>query len=91
MPPVDGGETLYQRLASGIRFVFKNQILLGTMSLDMFAVLFGGAVAMLPVFAAEVLIVGPQGLGFLRAAPMVGAVMMSLVLAYRPPMVNAGR
>ena len=85
------GETLLQRLSSGIKFVFKNQILLGTMSLDMFAVLFGGAIAMLPVFAAEVLMVGPQGLGFLRAAPMVGAVMMSLIMAHRPPMIHAGR
>lgn len=85
------GETLLQRLSSGIKFVFKNQVLLGTMSLDMFAVLFGGAIAMLPIFAAEVLFVGPQGLGFLRAAPMVGAVMMSLVMAHRPPMVHAGR
>jgi MFS family permease len=85
------GETLYQRLSSGLKFVFKNQVLLGAMSLDMFAVLFGGAVAMLPIFAAEVLMVGPQGLGFLRAAPMLGAVAMSLVMAHRPPMVHAGR
>lgn len=91
VPPVTLEETLYQRLASGIRFVFKNQILLGSMTLDMFAVLFGGAVAMLPVFAAEVLFVGPQGLGFLRAAPMAGAVLMSLILAYRPPAERAGR
>jgi MFS family permease len=84
-------ETIKQRLISGLRFVFRNQILLGTMSLDMFAVLFGGAVAMLPVFAAEILFVGPQGLGFLRAAPMAGAVIMSLFLAYRPPMDHAGR
>jgi MFS family permease len=84
-------ETLFQRLASGLRFVFKNQILLGSMSLDMFAVLFGGAIAMLPVFAAEILMVGPQGLGFLRAAPMLGSVLMSVVLAHRPPLVNAGR
>jgi MFS family permease len=84
-------ETIKQRLSSGLKFVFRNQILLGTMSLDMFAVLFGGAVAMLPIFAAEILFVGPQGLGFLRAAPMVGAVLMSLLLAYRPPAVNAGK
>lgn len=90
-PKFIAGEKLYQRLSSGLKFVFNNQILLGAMSLDMFAVLFGGAVAMLPVFAAEVLMVGPQGLGFLRAAPMIGAVMMSLVMAHRPPMVNAGR
>jgi MFS family permease len=90
-PLVEEKESLYQRLSSGIKFVFKNQVLFGTMSLDMFAVLFGGAVAMLPVFAAEVLNVGPQGLGFLRSAPMAGAVIMSLVIAYRPPMVNAGK
>lgn len=89
-PPVEG-ETLFQRLSSGLKFVFNNQVLLGAMSLDMFAVLFGGAVAMLPIFSAEVLMVGPQGLGFLRAAPMAGAVMMSLVMAHRPPMVYAGR
>jgi MFS family permease len=91
VPPVEEKETLYQRLASGIRFVFRNQVLLGSMTLDMFAVLFGGAVAMLPIFAAEVLFVGPQGLGFLRAAPMAGAVMMSMLLAYRPPAERAGR
>ena len=68
-PPRVEGETLIQRLSTGLKFVYNNQILLGAMSLDMFAVLFGGAVAMLPVFAAEVLNVGPQGLGFLRAAP----------------------
>jgi MFS family permease len=89
--PVEEKESLYQRLSSGIKFVFKNQVLFGTMSLDMFAVLFGGAIAMLPVFAAEVLNVGPQGLGFLRSAPMAGAVIMSLIIAYRPPMANAGR
>ncbi|MEI6437065.1 MAG: MFS transporter [Bacteroidota bacterium] len=89
--PSSFDETLFERLSSGLKFVFKNQILLGAMSLDMFAVLFGGAVAMLPVFAAEVLKVGPQGLGFLRAAPMVGAVLMSLIIAHRPPMIHAGR
>jgi MFS family permease len=88
---IDTNETLFQRLSSGLKFVFKNQILLGSMSLDMFAVLFGGAIAMLPVFAAEILMVGPKGLGFLRAAPMVGSVLMSIVLAHKPPMVNAGR
>ncbi|MEI7981693.1 MAG: MFS transporter, partial [Bacteroidota bacterium] len=90
-PSLAEGESLFQRLSSGVKFVFNHQVLLGAMSLDMFAVLFGGAVAMLPVFAAEILFVGPQGLGFLRAAPMVGAVMMSLVMAHRPPMVHAGR
>ncbi len=91
VPQSPAGETLYQRLSSGLKFVFNNQVLLGAMSLDMFAVLFGGAVAMLPIFAAEVLMVGPQGLGFLRAAPMLGAVAMSLVMAHRPPLVHAGK
>jgi MFS family permease len=91
VPPVTSEESLYQRLSSGIRFVFKNQILLGSMTLDMFAVLFGGAIAMLPIFAAEVLKVGPQGLGFLRSAPMVGAVIMSMLIAYRPALANAGK
>jgi MFS family permease len=90
-PAIDEDETIMQRLANGIRFVFSNQLLLGAMALDMFAVLFGGAVAMLPVFAAEVLKVGPEGLGLLRASPMVGALLMSVVLAYRPPMARAGR
>ncbi|NCA74754.1 MAG: MFS transporter [Alphaproteobacteria bacterium] len=90
-PPVNEEEKLLQRLSSGLKFVFRNQVLSGAMSLDMFAVLFGGAVAMLPVFAAEVLMVGPQGLGFLRAAPMAGAVIMSLFIAHRPPMARAGR
>lgn len=90
-PPWQPGETLRGRLSSGLKFVFRHQVLWGAMSLDMFAVLFGGAVAMLPVFAAEVLKVGPQGLGMLRAAPMAGAVIMSLVMAHRPPMVHAGR
>jgi len=82
---------LLPRLSSGLKFVFRNQILLGAMTLDMFAVLFGGAVAMLPVFAAEILMTGPQGLGFLRAAPMIGAVIMSVIMAHRPPLAHAGR
>jgi len=90
-PVYEKGETLLHRLSGGLKFVLKNQILLGAMSLDMFGVLFGGAVAMLPVFAAEVLKVGPEGLGFLRSAPMMGAVIMGTILAYRPPMVKAGK
>lgn len=84
-------ETLLQRIVSGIKFVTRNQVLFGSMSLDMLAVLFGGALSMLPVFAAEVLNTGAQGLGFLRAAPMAGAVIMSVFLAYRPPKVSAGK
>jgi len=90
MPIKETQESIVQSIRSGVQFVFQNQILLGALSLDMFAVLFGGAVAMLPVFAAEVLFVGPQGLGFLRAAPAAGAVIMALYLAYHPPLKNTG-
>lgn len=85
--PADG---MIASLGAGIRFVFAERVLLGALSLDLFAVLFGGAVALLPVFAADILHVGPQGLGFLRAAPAVGAVGMSLWLAHRPPFRRAG-
>lgn len=80
-----------QSLGEGLGFVWKNQILLGAMSLDLFAVLFGGAPALLPIFAADVLKVGPQGLGVLRAAPAVGSILMAFVLAHRPAMKQAGR
>jgi hypothetical protein len=75
----------------GIRFVMHQPIVLGAMALDMFSVLFGGAVALLPIFASEILHVGPQGLGVMQAAPAVGAVTMSLVLTHRRPMQRAGR
>jgi MFS family permease len=77
-------------LATGIRFVRSQPVILGALTLDLFSVLFGGAVALLPVFAAEILHAGPEGLGILRAAPAVGAVAMSLVLAHRPPLRRAG-
>lgn len=80
-----------ENLTAGIRFVLKNQILIGALALDMLAVFFGGATSMLPVFASEVLKTGPEGLGILRAAPFAGSVMMGLVLAHRPPMKRAGR
>jgi len=91
MPVKEAQETIGQSIRTGVQFVFQNQVVLGALSLDMFAVLFGGAVAMLPVFAAEVLRVGPQGLGFLRAAPAAGAVLMALYLAYHPPLKNTGK
>lgn len=84
-------ESLFKSLSTGIKFVFKNQIILGALALDMFAVLFGGAVAMLPVFADQIFHTGPQGLGFLRAAPFFGSVIMSLYLAYNPPVHNSGK
>jgi MFS family permease len=84
-------ETLQQSLAGGLKFVFSNQIILGALSLDLFAVLFGGAVAMLPAFAGEILFVGPMELGFLRASPAVGAIFTAIILAYKPITKNAGR
>jgi MFS family permease len=83
-------DSFFESLTTGIRFVRSQPIILGALSLDLFSVLFGGAVALLPVFAAEILHVGPQGLGVLRAAPAVGAVLMSLVLAHLPPLRRAG-
>lgn len=88
---VPSGDSFLQSLATGIRFVRSQPVVLGALTLDLFSVLFGGAVALLPVFAAEILRVGPQGLGLLRAAPAVGAVLMSLVMAHRPPLRRAGR
>jgi MFS family permease len=84
-------ESFIQSLTTGIRFVRNQPIVLGALSLDLFSVLFGGAVALLPVFAAEILNVGPEGLGVLRAAPAVGAVSMSVLLAHLPPLRRAGR
>jgi hypothetical protein len=83
--------SIFQSLGEGLRFVFSRRLLLGAISLDLFAVLFGGAVAVLPVFAREVLNTGPQGLGLLRAAPAVGSVIMGITLAHRPPLRRAGR
>ncbi|MEA2723154.1 MAG: hypothetical protein QOH59_925 [Gemmatimonadales bacterium] len=84
-------ESFRESLATGIRFVRGQPVILGALTLDLFSVLFGGAVALLPVFAAEILHVGPEGLGVLRAAPAVGAVLMSLVLAHLPPLRQAGK
>lgn len=86
-----GDEDIFSRIREGIRFVLKSPELLGAFSLDMFAVLFGGAVALLPVFASDVLHVGPQGLGFLRACPAIGAIIMSFYLMFHPPVKNSGR
>ena len=82
---------MFESLTAGLRFVFSNQIMLGALTLDMFAVLFGGAVAMLPIFAAEILKVGPEGLGIMRAAPFAGAILMGVFIAHRPPMNQAGK
>jgi MFS family permease len=82
--------TVGEGLRSGIRFVFSQPILLGALTLDLFSVFLAGSEALLPVFASEILHVGPQGLGILRAAPAAGAVVMSLYLAHRRPIERAG-
>ncbi len=81
----------WEALLSGLHFVRSRRLVLGAISLDLFAVLFGGATALLPVFAAEVLHVGPSGFGWLRAAPGVGAAVTGLVLSASPVTRNVGR
>ncbi|MDQ2663961.1 MAG: MFS transporter [Candidatus Eremiobacteraeota bacterium] len=75
----------------GIRFIFKQKVVFGAISLDLFAVLFGGATALLPVYATSILHVGPTGFGLLRSAPAVGAFIVAIAIARRPIVRNAGR
>jgi MFS family permease len=77
-------------LLAGLRYVWKTQLLLGSISLDMFAVLLGGATALMPIFAKEILHTGPRGLGLLRAAPAVGALTVSMWLTWKPILRRAG-
>mgnify|MGYP000120148770 FL=1 len=84
------GEPIMDSLKEGVKFVFNNKTILGALSLDMIAVLFGGAVALLPVFAQDILKVGPEGFGILRAAPAVGSFLILIVSAYIPFNKNAG-
>ena len=80
-----------ESLKEGFQFVFKTQIVLYAISLDLFSVLFGGVVAILPIFAEDILKVGAEGLGFLRAAPSVGAVLTMAYMTRNPPTLNAWR
>lgn len=82
---------IFVSIKSGINYVFKNEVILGALSLDLFAVLFGGAVALLPIFAKDILQVGPEGLGFLKAAPSIGSAIMAIILLYFPPIHNTGK
>jgi MFS family permease len=84
-------ETLFKSLRSGISFVGKHDILLPALSLDLFAVLFGGAVALLPLFNDQILHAGPEGLGWLRAAPSIGASATAFILARYPPLKQTGK
>jgi MFS family permease len=78
-------------LLASLRFVWGNKTILAAITLDMFAVLLGGAVALLPIYADDILDVGPRGLGWLRTAPALGALVFSFVLAHRPPLEHAGK
>lgn len=84
------GEPVMKSLREGVRFVFKTKAILGAITLDMISVLFGGAVALLPIYAQDILKVGPEGFGALRAAPAIGAFLTMLITAYIPISKNAG-
>jgi MFS family permease len=84
-------EPIFKSISLGIKFVFKEQALVGSMALDLFAVFFGGAIALLPIFATDILHVGARGLGFLEAAPAAGALVVMLYSTHRPPIRHAGR
>lgn len=84
------GEPIIKRIRAGIHFVRENQALLGAITLDLFAVLFGGVTVVLPIFADNVLHCGPEGLGWLRAAPSIGSMLIALYMAYHPPLRKAG-
>src|SRR5260221_1645552 len=84
LPPISEEQGIIEKIGAGLKFVFNNQIVLSAISLDLFAVLFGGAVALLPIFSGEILKAGPQGLGLLRAAPSIGAVLMAIYITHYP-------
>lgn len=77
-------------LLVGLRFVWRSKVMVASLTLDLFAVLLGGAVTLLPIYAKDILQVGPTGLGWMRAAPSVGAIVMAFIIAHRPPMQKAG-
>lgn len=87
----DGGHATLSTLFDGIHYLRRTRVLLAILSLDMFAVLLGGAVYLLPMFAEDILAVGARGLGWLHAAPAVGALLTALLLAHLPPLARAGR
>lgn len=90
-PKNSAGTPLFTSIKQGLEFVFNNQVVLGAMSLDMFAILFGGAVAMLPAFINDIYHLGPESLGVLRAAPALGAIAAGLWIARHPINLHAGR
>jgi len=91
IPPANFSESALVRIKEGLRFVASNQLIVSAIALDLFAVLFGGAVALLPVYAKDILHVGPQGLGILRAAMSIGAISTAFLLAHYPLRKGAGK
>jgi MFS family permease len=85
------GASTWKSLIAGVRFVFRRKVILATITLDLFAVLLGGATALMPIFADQILHRGPVALGWMRAAPAIGAFVMALVVAHLPPMKRAGK
>jgi MFS family permease len=91
LPPTTVEQGIAEKIKAGLKFVFNNKIILSAISLDLFAVLFGGAVALLPVFANDILKTGPEALGILRSAPSVGALLVAFALAHYPIEKNMGK
>lgn len=89
--PLAAKSATWASLVEGFKFMRDTKVILAAITLDMFAVLFGGAVALLPIYATDILHVGPQGLGIMRAAPSIGALLMAFLIAHLPPMQHAGR
>src|SRR5207248_4744355 len=83
-------KSTWKSLVAGMRFVFSKKVILATITLDLFAVLLGGATALLPLFADQILHVGAVGLGWMRAMPAIGAFGIALLVAYLPPMKRSG-
>jgi MFS family permease len=91
VPVQDETESIWKSISEGVRYVFANQVLVGSMALDLIAVLFGGAVALIPVFANDILHVGAKGAGFLSAATSIGTLLTMLIATRYPPTRMAGR
>ena len=90
-PMIPEGESIFKSISIGLKYVFKEPVLIGSMSLDLFAVLFGGVIALLPIFATDILHAGAKGLGILNAAPAAGSLLIMIYSTRHPPIRHAGR
>ncbi len=91
LPEISEEQGIVEKIKAGLKFVFANKLILNAISLDLFAVLFGGAVALLPIFSDQILHVGSVGLGFLRSAPGIGALVMAIYLTHNPIRQSMGK